>query len=317
RISKKIYDKIMRIAENLEYVPNPIARTLTTKKNGSIGLLFPQSIEKAFSNPYLAELLRGIGSICIEYDSAITLVAPEQNDIGKAVRHAAVDAFIAVGLEEYMITFQILKARQIPFICIDAVTEEDIYTVISEDELGAYILMNEVISYGHREIAVISLKPSKIFVATRNSAVNDLRIKGVSAASVKKEVNLHFFNSDCSIEGGMDAASLIFSNSSPGRKITSIVCLSDIIALGVYKYCAEHKLNIPGDISVCGFDDIPGASLVSPGLTTMRQFIYKKGRSAGKMVFEILNTGTSIRRICLKPELVKRGSLGRIEINDL
>ncbi len=312
RISREMYEKIMRIAEDLKYVPNPVAKTLATRKTGSIGVLLPQSIEKAFANPYLAELLRGMGSVCIDYGSSITLVTPEQGDINKAVRHAAVDGFIAVGLEEYMSTFMILKARQIPFVCIDTFTEDNVPTVTSRDDSGASLMMKEVIDYGHTEIAVISLNPSKTFSATKNSVINDLRMKGFSTAAEKKGVNFQTFGAECSIDGGRNTAAQILTGKKSDIQVTAIVCMSDIVALGVYQYCTEHHLNIPDDVSVCGFDDIPAASLVTPGLTTIRQFIYKKGRNAGRMIFDILDIGENPERVYLEPELIRRGSLGRL-----
>ena len=63
RISALTYSRIMAIVDELGYVPDPIARTLATKRMGALGLLLPQPIHEALANPYLCEIVRGIGEV--------------------------------------------------------------------------------------------------------------------------------------------------------------------------------------------------------------------------------------------------------------
>ena len=64
RISKETYNKIMAIAQEIGYSPDPVARILATKQTQTIGLLFPQSITEVLQNTYISEVVRGVGSIC-------------------------------------------------------------------------------------------------------------------------------------------------------------------------------------------------------------------------------------------------------------
>src|SRR6185437_13359694 len=100
RISKDTYARIHAAADELGYYPNPAARRLSTKRANVIGLLIPQQITALFANPFFASLLRGIGHVCDRYDYAVLLVPPVQGSLTSALRRAAVDGLIVVGLDE-------------------------------------------------------------------------------------------------------------------------------------------------------------------------------------------------------------------------
>jgi alanine racemase len=76
RLSAGTLNRILRIADELGYYPNPLARSLTSKRVGVLGVLIPQGTATLFANPFFAELLRGIGLICDRQELAILLVPP-------------------------------------------------------------------------------------------------------------------------------------------------------------------------------------------------------------------------------------------------
>jgi DNA-binding LacI/PurR family transcriptional regulator len=93
------------------------------------------------------------------------------------------------------------------------------------------------------------------------------------------------------------------------RRPTAILCMSDRIALGVVGAARACGFKIPGDISITGFDDIPGAALADPPLTTVRQPARGKGRTAALLLLQ--NRNEAIR---LPVELVVRGSVGPVPV---
>src|SRR5258706_2575675 len=96
--------QILRVANEMGYTPNPVARTLTTERTGTIGLLVPKPIPEIIRNPFLPEFLEGVGEICTEASLSLMIVPPIKGSIQRAIVNAAVDGFLTLGLEEHKAT---------------------------------------------------------------------------------------------------------------------------------------------------------------------------------------------------------------------
>ena len=92
---------------------------------------------------------------------------------------------------------------------------------------------------------------------------------------------------------------------------TAIVCASDLIAQGVIEYCNEHKIRIPEDVSVVGFDNIPIAATTEPPLTTISQQRNELGRCAYVILNSLIHH-ISISKTLLRPQLIERESTTRV-----
>ncbi len=318
KISPETRARIAAIADRLGYIPNPVARTLTTNRIGSIGLLLPQDIHESFQNPFISEFLQGLGSVCVDEELSVTIVTPLAGDINKSIRNAAVDGFVALGLEERMTTFQVLKDRRLPFVCVDVETPPDIPSVKSDDGSGTRALMEHLLGHGHSDIVILSFKPAAQYHENRNSLVKDIRLSGYLEAyeagggasgigGSPARRNLQVLECLCSERGGFEAMREMHS---AGKRPTAVVCLSDVIALGVMRYCFENRISIPGDVSITGFDDIAAASLVRPALTTVSQQILAKGKTAGRMVIDLMKKREIALHCQLETSLCVRESTG-------
>src|SRR5262245_40349711 len=89
---------IREIAERLGYTPDPIARSMTTRRTNALGLLLPQDIATAMSKPFYTQFIRGIGRVCGRAGLTLMLVPPLWGSVMKAIPHATVDVFVFVGL---------------------------------------------------------------------------------------------------------------------------------------------------------------------------------------------------------------------------
>ncbi len=295
RISKDTYERIMEIANELGYVPDPVARTLTTKKIGSIGFLIPHSIPVAFKNPFLSLMLQGVGSVCHKEGYSLTVVPPLKGCIFQGIRSAAVDGFVTFGLEAHLKIVELILQRNIPLVVVDGKPSEQIPSVNTNDMQGAMEIMEYVLKAGHRKIAILSLKPAtspgdEDSERETFSRVRDLRLRGYKSALKKfglsiDNYSIRVIESECSIEGGEVAARRLFNLK---RRPTAIVAMSDIMAIGAFLYCKREGIRIPEDVSLAGFDDIPEASLISPGLTTVFQPAFEKGKTAGEILIRLL-----------------------------
>jgi len=327
RISAETYGRIMAIVTELGYVPDPVARTLTTKRLGALGLLLPQPIDEALRNPYLCEVIRGIGEVCEEHELSLTMLPPIKGKIIEAARRAFVDGLITIGVGPDDEVVGILHRRHVPFVTIDGAAVEATVNVGIDDAEAAYGLMRHILGLGHRRLAILALRPETMNLPEkRYSLVSDRRLAGFSralkdAGLALEDAGLALHSPDveviaveCSLEGGAAAALDLLSRGAEAP--TAILAMADAVALGVYEACRRHKLSIPGDLSVVGFDDIPEAERALPALTTVRQPGRDKGKAAGDLVVRLIAGGTA-SHLLLATSLVVRASCGKPRAHEL
>jgi len=311
RISEATYKRVMAIVEEMGYVPDPVARALTTKRHGALGLLLPQPIHEALANQYLCEIVRGIGEICEERGLALTMLPPVRGAVIEAARRAAVDALLTIGVGPDTAVAELLRQRRLPFVTIDGAESDTTVNIGIDDEAAAYSLMRAVLGLGHRRIAVLALRPETyVEPAEPYSRVSRLRLEGFGRALA--EAGLELGGPDLpvvpvegSLEGGRQAALGLLSAGEPAP--TAIVAMADTAALGVYEASRELGLLVPRDLSVAGFDDIPLSAICTPALTTVRQPGLEKGAAAAELALRLL-AGEPVGHLVLPAELVLRGS---------
>ena len=311
RISEATYNRVMAIVAELDYVPSPVARTLTTKRLGAIGLLLPQPISEALRNPYLWELICGIGETCEARELSLTMLPPVKGKIIEAVRRAFVDGLITIGVGPDDEVVGILHRRHIPFVTIDGSAVDATVNVGIDDDAAAYGLMKHALDLGHRRMAIFALRPETLSLPEKRfSLVSDRRLAGFGRALAEEGLALdspgiQVVPVECSLEGGSAAALELLSRG--GAAPTAILAMADAVALGVYDACERLGLAIPGDLSVAGFDDIPMATIATPHLTTVRQPGREKGAAAAFLVIELLD-GRAAPHGCLETSLMVRVS---------
>jgi DNA-binding LacI/PurR family transcriptional regulator len=311
RISKDTYERVMRVASELKYSPDPVARSLSTRKSNAVGLLLPQPISVAFKNPYMLEILRGLGEVSQERGYAITIVPPLRGSLLDAIESAMIDGIVAVGLGPETQAIERLKERQKPFVTIDGEESEGAVNVGIDDRGAAREIMELVLASGARRPRVLSLRNELLPDEEEHfSGTVSLRLSGyaeaLSAAGLKLGALSDWaVETDNSIEGARAVAESVLSGT---LRPDALVCMSDVIALGVYEYCSRAGLSIPKDLMVTGFDDTPMARLLSPGLATVRQSGYQKGFEAGRLLFAG-QCHEVVGHVRLPYEIVRRGSV--------
>lgn len=316
KISTATLERVLEAAEELGYVPDPIARTLATKRIGSIGLLLPQPIQEVFKNPYMFELLRGIGSVCHAEDLSLTILPPFRGLLSQTVRNALVDALVTIGIGADEEILHLIRRRHIPFVTIDGYPADGVLNVGIDDEGAAYSLMAQIVRLGHTRIVVIAFgeaRPDPAHFSLERSGTVSRRLTGFDRALAEGGLpqtgaGVPVLTCEASMQAAEEAASAALS---AHPRPTAIVCLSDVAALGVYAACRARGLRIPADVSVAGFDDVPLAAGFTPSLTTVRQSGYDKGLSAARLVLDSLR-GVSCADLILGAELVIRESTGPV-----
>ncbi len=307
RIGRDTREKILRIADELGYIPDPVARNLSLRRHGTIGLLLPEVISFAFYNPYLSQIVQGIGEVCERENHSLTLIPPIRESLMEGIRRAAVDGLITIGLEPGMEAVEFIQRRHLPFVAIDGRVGGGFPVVGIDDFTAAGTVMRHVLDLGHRRIAIVAFgREPKL---STGSHVKSQRLSGYREAleGVDPELpdEVTYVYAAPSLDGGRQAARTLLD----GReRPTAIVAMSDILAVGIIDALQGSGISVPDDISVVGFDDIPEASLVRPQLTTVSQPGYEKGRHAADSLMSLIADQESPGHIVLHAELVVRAS---------
>jgi len=314
RISKETYERIMAIVRELGYYPNPLARTLTTKRLGALGLLLPQPIAEVMGNPHLCEIISGIGKECDSHRISLTMLPPVQGKVIEAARRSFVDAIVTIGVGPEHEVVNFFHKHNIPFVTIDGQETEDTINVGIDDESAAFALMNHILELGHKHIAILCVRRDFKSISDINaSIVLEKRLKGFSRALEAYSLGLSHegitvLETEGSLEGGKRAGLAVLKSA---ERPTAIVAMADIIALGTYAAAQDLGIVIPEQLSVAGFDDIPQGSYAHPTLTTIHQPSTEKGQVAASMALQLLD-GKKVEHRRFSFRLEVKGSTARV-----
>src|ERR1700738_1481237 len=137
RLGQATLERVLGVARDVGYAPHPAARALSLRRSGSIGLLIPQRLRTVFANPFLSELIQGMGELCEEHDLTLLLVPPLDGSLAGAIRQASVDGFISLGLSSDDQALETLDRIGIPAVLVDSDGSPDHPAVNVDDAGGA------------------------------------------------------------------------------------------------------------------------------------------------------------------------------------
>lgn len=309
QISSETAEKIFSVAKELGYAPNAIAQAMVSRSIGVIGVLVPMSISASFQNPFIAEFMNGVGSICDEHSLSALFVSPYEGSLLKATQRAPVDGFIVLGLNEKHSEIEPLRQRQVRFVICDG-EAQTVSQVNIDDEQGAYEAASHLLVRGQRNIMILTFeKPDP---SHQNGdifyGVGGRRFNGVQRAFQDAGVPFDFsmmVQASTSIEGGREAFLTAWRS---GFHPSAVFAFSDAMALGVLIAAKELGVHIPQELEVIGFDDIPNARLSSPTLSTVHQPIFEKGSLAARLLVNAISGKEKPQKILLPTKLVLRES---------
>jgi LacI family transcriptional regulator len=199
-----------------------------------------------------------------------------------------------------------LAAMHLPVVIVDPVGQPDprIPSIGATNWAGGLMATEHLIEIGHRRIGTITGRPALLCSQARLDGYRS----ALARAGLQADPGL-IYSGDFRFEGALVAATEMLELADPP---TAIFAGSDMQAMGVYEAARLHKLRIPDDLSVVGFDDLPMSAWVSPPLTTIVQPLAKMAAMATRTVFDLLDgrIDTSSNRIELTTSLVIRASTG-------
>ncbi len=304
RLGPATLERVLGVARDLGYSPHPAARALSMRRSGTIGVLVPQRLSEVFANPFLGELMQGLGESCEEHDLTVLLVPPLDGSLDVAIRQAPVDGFIGLGLSPQDGALETLDRAAIPVVLVDAEASPDHPAVNVDDAGGARAAAEHLLALGHRDLAVIVLPPARSAAGSTPTATRRL-------AGYMEAIKRAGAPPPRAVVAGISAAAgarAFESLAAGGRRPTAVLAMSDMTAMGAVSAAQAAGLRVPEDVSVVGFDDLPMAAWTNPPLTTVRQPIVEKGRLAARLLVERMKGKAPASPAPLATRLVVRSS---------
>ncbi|MEP6898725.1 MAG: LacI family DNA-binding transcriptional regulator [Rhodanobacter sp.] len=295
--------RIREVAKRLRYVPHAAARSLITRRTNTIGALLPDLHGEFFS-----ELIRGI-DLAARARGLHLLVSSSHDSVEEAAAalramQGRVDGMLILSPRVDAAFLQANLPASLPAVLVNSAVRSDAYGVLNIDNYaGAYAMVRHLVDIGHRNIAFVS-GPTKNFDAEQ-------RELGYRAAMAKfaADVPLNIVAGDFTEDSGYLAGRTLMAQTALPQ---AVFAANDMMAVGCMYAFKEAGLNVPQDVALAGFDDIPIARYVTPPLTTVRVRIVDLGRSALEQLATLLENPDHLSAAAqtLGCEIVTRDTCG-------
>ena len=329
RVSLALRERIRVAADELGYAgPQAAGRTLRTGRAGVVAIYNPDPIRYLFDDPAAAAFMAGAADALQKRRTAL-LVLPSAAKDGASVpaEGAAVDGFILYTVPRGDPVTRRILAREVPSVLVDAdpagFDAVRIGAWVGIDERAAARLAAEhVVALGHRRIGVLAFQPTPSYPAGPASLDGSAGDGGFDSAyerwagyadvleGVATDVVVRVAPVGSTSTACPDAHALL--DVPARRRPTALLCMSDRLAFDAMRAVGTLGLDVPGDVSIVGFDDVTLAvSAGTGGLTTVRQPLFDKGVAAVEALAGEGHAATVGTTRTLPVELVVRGSTGR------
>jgi DNA-binding LacI/PurR family transcriptional regulator len=312
RLNAGTAGRILEIALDLGYRPDPVARMLTQGRTSSIGVLTPQDLSVIFTNPFFGAFSAGIAAVAEEHGYGLHFIAPLQGSLSRAINRATVDGVVAIGLTDDHPEIGAIRRAGLPMVLVDASGTGDLASVDVDDEGGARLAAQHVLDLGHRDVAILAIDGPRA-TASAGLGVVDRRLRGYRATLAEAGIDLRADQlavGPASIVGGREAFGRLWD---AGGRPTAILAMSDAMAIGAIRAVHDQGRSVPREVSVVGFDDVDLAESTDPPLTTVHQPVRAKGETAVRLLLAVIDgSDPSPGHRRLETRLVIRSSTGPV-----
>ncbi|NQY60533.1 LacI family DNA-binding transcriptional regulator [Cognatishimia sp.] len=304
QVSASTRDRVMAAVKELGYAPNFGAQALAAKRTNTFGAIVP-TMENAIFARGLQALQEELAQHGITLLVASSSYDPdvEEKQIRNLVARGA-DALFLIGHTRTAESYEFLEKRQIPHVVAWVYDEAEPRVSVGFDNRKAMkSLALEVLKQGHRKLALITAKRD------RNDRARQ-RYEGAMDAVAEFGLNaldLDLIETTYSIANGGDAFERLMRAETPP---TAVMCGNDVLAAGALSRAHRMGVDVPGDVSITGFDDIEIAEIVTPRLTTVHVPHRNMGKHAATTLIAMRNDPSLGESVELEATLRLRGSLG-------
>jgi DNA-binding LacI/PurR family transcriptional regulator len=320
QLTPELRERILGTARRLGYPgPDPAGRRLRQGRAGAVGVLLTERLSFAFADPAAVAFLEGLARRCEDAAETLVLIPLPRDEEGPDVmREAFVDGICVYSLPDRHPAVDRALERRLPVVAVDSPRLEETTFVGVDDRAGARAAAEHLVALGHRRVALIV---APLALDGREGRVDEERLRavfyhvdrerlaglreGLEAAGIPWQAVMIEERPNTQEAGAAAASSLLAETPRP----TALLATTDQLALGAVRGARDLGLELPADLSVVGFDDIPEAARSQPPLTTVRQPLVGKGIVAGDRLLALLD-GSAAPDAVLPVELVVRQSTG-------
>ena len=304
-VSDGAKERVQAAIAALNYVPSAVARSLKSNRTHTVGMMIPNN-----SNPYFAEIIRGIEDACFAAGFNVILCNSDddphkQGAYVRVLSEKQVDGLIVLSSGGDPELIDTLRTANMPQVVVDREIDDLSADLVEVNhEAGGRVATEHLLGLGHTRIACIA-GPAGISSARQ-------RVQGyrwaLEAAGVPFNERL-VTSGTFTAEGGHAAMRALLQLKD---RPTAVFASNDLMAIGAICAAAQAGLNVPQNLSVIGFDDIALAAYSNPPLTTVSQPKQQTGELAARLLMQrIADPKRPLQREILQPAMCLRQSTGR------
>lgn len=307
-VSEKTRLKVLSAIEDLKFVPNIQVKDVKEKYTTIIGVVVP-SVE----NMYFPMLITGIEKYLKKRNYSMLLTCSKNS---KEKEEECVNDLMSRNVAGIIVadpdtknvesSFYDVIAKMIPLVFVNGnVKKTQFMHVSSDEETGAYIALQYLVNYHHKNIAFCRGEKSYSY-----DVKEDVFKQYMKEMGNNPEEDIYTVNNgnDVSV---IDESEKLFIDVLSKGKYSAVFCVNDLMAIGVMNACKKLKLKIPEDISVIGFDNTLLSKYSDPKLTTIDQNTFQLGYNSAQLLIEKIDSNEDYsKRIILNTTLIERESVG-------
>jgi DNA-binding LacI/PurR family transcriptional regulator len=312
-LSEAMRERVLGEARRLGYSgPDPVARRLRTGRAGAFGLIFTDRLPYAFEDEASVIFLGGVAR-ALEDSAAGLLLIPtsaSREVAAQVVRGAAVDGFLVYSTPTGDPRLEAALDRGIPTVTVDEPHDVPTPWIGIDDRAAGREAAHHLVELGHEHVAVLSFYTHALDDETLPFDATQARLDGYrDGLGSAWDPDLVVRARGNRPETGRRALAQFLEFDPPP---TAVLAMADALAAGVLHEAAERGIDVPGQLSVVGFDGVPLAALTEPPLTTVYQPTEEKGELAARTLLEAIEADAppEPKRTVLPTELIVRGSTG-------
>src|SRR5579863_9133142 len=298
-IPQETRDRVIEAAAKFDYRPSFYARSLRKRQTFTVGVLVPE-----LSDSYAMQVLSGVEEHLIE-EGYFYLTASHRRKPDLIEEYPRL--FLDRSVEGFVFIDTALEKSLgvLPAVVVAGHRKiEGVTNVVLDQKRAAELALRHLYQLGHRKIAFMRGGSHSSDADDRweclMAVARDLKLVVPPELSVQLQLRVS------TPELGFEPANELLQR---GADFTAIVCYNDVSAIGAIRACRDHGLQVPGDVSIVGFDDVQGAAFHNPSLTTIRQPLTQMGKVAARILLQRIRGQASFPDIVpIRPELIIRES---------
>jgi DNA-binding LacI/PurR family transcriptional regulator len=307
-VSDETKAHIQRLAKEMGYSPDSLARSLVTRQTHTVGV-----VVTTIADPFIAEVVQGIEATAQDHGYTVILcnsgAVPEREIAAvEMLRSKRVDGVIVTSSRLGTLYLEHLERIGVPIVLINNHNEESgryTFTVTVDNRHGGHLATKHLIDLGHRRIAYVTAPADHSSDLDRLTGYR----QALGEAGLEADSSL-IIPGNGRADGGEAAFEIL---KGLDRLPTAVFCYNDMTAIGLMTSARQWGMSVPRDLGVVGFDDIPFATYCYPPLTTIAQPKIEMGQLAMKMALSLMTIDHhqhkgDLSNIVVKGRLIVRAS---------